>query len=100
MRFNQSDEVHRYPASGHRPIHDEIASIVTTAEVWHRFEALGLDVVANTRSQFVEQIGLELVKWGNVVRTAHLRSSRIGANPLTAAAGHGHLTELSPVHEK
>lgn len=54
-------------------IHDGIVSIVTTAEARQRFEALGLDVVANTPSEFAHQIDAQVVQWSKVVKAAHIR---------------------------
>jgi tripartite-type tricarboxylate transporter receptor subunit TctC len=61
------------PRSAIELIHDEIVSIVTTVEAKQRFQALGLDVVANTPSQFAQQIDTQVVQWGKIVRTAHIR---------------------------
>lgn len=61
------------PRSAIELIHDEIVSIVTTVEAKQRFQALGLDVIANTPSQFAQQIDAQVVQWGKIVRTAHIR---------------------------
>lgn len=61
------------PSSVIELIHDEIVSIVTTPEAKQRFQALGLEVVANTPSQFAQQVDAQIVQWGKIVRAAHIR---------------------------
>jgi tripartite-type tricarboxylate transporter receptor subunit TctC len=65
------------PAGTPKPIidklRDQVASIVQTPESVKRFEALGLDVVANTPKEFAGQIDAEILKWGKIVKAAKLR---------------------------
>jgi tripartite-type tricarboxylate transporter receptor subunit TctC len=54
-------------------LHDEIVGIVKTPESAKRFEALGLDVIANTPEDFAKQIDAEIDKWARVVKAANLK---------------------------
>jgi tripartite-type tricarboxylate transporter receptor subunit TctC len=65
------------PAGTPQPIvellHREVASVVKTPDVVQRFEALGIDVVANTPEQFAGQIDSEIEKWRKVIKDAQLK---------------------------
>ena len=65
------------PAGTPQPIiqhlHDEVAAIVNAPDIKRRFQALGLDVVANTPAQFARQIDAQIAKWGEVIKAAHLK---------------------------
>jgi tripartite-type tricarboxylate transporter receptor subunit TctC len=65
------------PAGTPRPIieklHDEVVRIVKMPETVKRFEALGLDVIADKPAQFAQQIEAEIDKWAEVVKAAHLK---------------------------
>jgi tripartite-type tricarboxylate transporter receptor subunit TctC len=65
------------PAGTPQPIiqhlHDEVAAIVNAPDIKRRFQALGLDVVANTPAQFARQIDAQIAKWGGVIKAAHLK---------------------------
>lgn len=65
------------PAGTPQPIvellHREVASVVKTPDVVQRFEALGIDVVANTPEQFAGQIDSEIEKWRKVIKDTQLK---------------------------
>jgi tripartite-type tricarboxylate transporter receptor subunit TctC len=65
------------PAGTPRPVIDllyrEIKAIVALPDIKERFEALGLDPVANTPEEFAAQIKVEIEKWGKVIRGANIK---------------------------
>jgi tripartite-type tricarboxylate transporter receptor subunit TctC len=65
------------PAGTPRPIVDllyrEIKAIVALPDVKERFEALGLDPVANSPEEFAAQIKAEIAKWSKVIRDANIK---------------------------
>jgi tripartite-type tricarboxylate transporter receptor subunit TctC len=65
------------PAGTPRPVIDliyrEIKAIVALPDVRERFEALGLDAVANTPEEFAAQIKVEIAKWSKVIRGANIK---------------------------
>jgi tripartite-type tricarboxylate transporter receptor subunit TctC len=65
------------PAGTPRPIVDllyrEIKTIVALPDVKERFEALGLDPVANSPEEFAAQIKAEIAKWSKVIRDANIK---------------------------
>jgi tripartite-type tricarboxylate transporter receptor subunit TctC len=52
---------------------DAIAKMVTEPDVKTRLEALGFAPVANKPEEFGERIKVEVARWGQVVRDAHIR---------------------------
>ena len=50
-----------------------IAKMVAEPDVKARLEALGFAPVANTPEEFGERIRVEVARWGQVVRDAHIR---------------------------
>jgi tripartite-type tricarboxylate transporter receptor subunit TctC len=65
------------PAGTPRPIVDllyrEIKTIVALPDVKERFDALGLDAIANTPEEFAAQIKAEIAKWNRVIRGANIK---------------------------
>jgi tripartite-type tricarboxylate transporter receptor subunit TctC len=65
------------PAGTPRPIVDllyrEIKAIVALPDIKERFDALGLDAIANTPEELSAQIKAEIAKWGKVIRDANIK---------------------------
>src|SRR4029077_7837371 len=51
----------------------EIKAVVALPDVKERFEALGLDPVANSPEEFAAQIKAEIAKWSKVIRDANIK---------------------------
>ena len=66
------------PAKTPRPIVEklqrEIAAALATPAVRERYAVLGIDPVGNTPEQFAEQVKADLAHWGEVVRTANIKT--------------------------
>jgi tripartite-type tricarboxylate transporter receptor subunit TctC len=52
----------------------EIAASMALPEVKERLATLGFDPVGSTPAEFRKQIGTELEKWANVIRTANIKA--------------------------
>ena len=55
-------------------LYREIVAILKMPDIKARFDALGLEVVANTPDEFAAQIKAELAKWGKVIRDANIKA--------------------------
>jgi tripartite-type tricarboxylate transporter receptor subunit TctC len=55
-------------------LHREIVKVLKLPDVKARLEGLGFDVVANSQEEFAVQIKEDIVKWGKVIRAAHIKA--------------------------
>ena len=54
-------------------LHREIVKAIAAPDVQQRFAELGFDPAGTTPEQFAAQIKSEIVKWGKVIRDAHIK---------------------------
>jgi tripartite-type tricarboxylate transporter receptor subunit TctC len=55
-------------------LYREVLKIMQTPEMKARFDAIGLDVVANSPQEFAAQIREEVTKWGKVIKDANIKA--------------------------
>ncbi len=66
-----------FPAGTPKPVvdrvHAEIMKIMQMPDVKDRMAALGFEVIANTQSEFAQQMRDDIAKWGKAIRDANIR---------------------------
>jgi len=55
-------------------LHREIARIIVVPETKERLATLGFEPVGSTPEEFGNQITIEIERWGNVIRAAHIKA--------------------------
>jgi tripartite-type tricarboxylate transporter receptor subunit TctC len=55
-------------------LHREIAKIIAVPQMKNRLATLGFEPVVSTPEEFGKEIGIEIERWGNVIRAAHIKA--------------------------
>ena len=55
-------------------LHREIAKIIAVPQMKNRLATLGFEPVVSTPEEFGTEIGIEIERWGNVIRAAQIKA--------------------------